>query len=753
MVGIAAPMIRDRPFMFGSAYFELQDYKPPFAAFTSWSGVSDCDITDLNPVRAECAGVEASFLPTFGVQPFLGRTFTPDEDKPNSPRVALVSYGLWRSRFGGNPDAVGKELSLNGQSVQIVGVLPRDFELPNLAHADLVVPQRLDEMAQRRASPGQVLTVFARLKPATTSAQTTEQIRPLFEKMIASAPPQFRKEVHLKVESLRELQVHDVRLALWILFGAVLAVLLLVTGNVASMLLARVAAREREMAIRAALGARRARLVRQMLTETVLLSFGGGALGCLFAHGLLRLFVVLAPKAIPRIEEAKLDFRVLMFTLAVSMVCSFVFSLPSAFVTPRSDLLATIRSTETPRHRFRGALVTSQIALSLVLLTGSVLLLKTLRNLESVPLGMSADHVLVGQIVLGVTPYSDPNRQTAFFDELESRLERLPGVSALAVSDTLPPAGERRTRPYSALEVEGQPRFENGTGGTIVWRAVTPAYFAVLRIPIIQGRGFQDEDRTSKDQVIVLSVSLARRLFAGRNPLGQNVRLFPGGPWCRVIGVVADVRNAGILEDSDPEYYLVRKHEPSFGLEGLMHPDAIRRAALILRSTLPSETIANLVRTEAASLDPRIPVLFETMHQRIGELTESARFNSLLLGMFAVLALVLAAVGLYGLLSSLVVERTHEIGVRAALGAESRQVLQLVMGRGLLLALIGVAIGVAAGLGLTRFLNGLLYGVRATSIMSYAFGSMVLVVVALLASYIPARRAMRVDPTVALRYE
>ena len=752
MVGIVAP-IEDWPFMFASDYVELHGYKHPFASLTSWSGVADCDITELNPVRAECAQVEASFLPTFGIQPFLGRVFTRDEDRPNSPHVALLSYGLWLSRFGGDPSVVGKALSLDGQSVQIVGVLPRDFELPNLARADLVLPQRLDEAALRPGST-RVLTVFAQLKPTIISpAQARVQLQPFFDKMIAGAPPQFQKEIHLKVQSLRDFQVHGVRLAIWILFCAVLAVLLLAMANVANLLLARAASRQREMSVRVALGASRARLVRQMLTESVLLSLTGGALGCFLAYLLIRLFAVIAPTAIPRIEQTHLDFRVLTFTLVVSFACGIVFGLSPALATSRIGARARPRHGETHRSLFRLASVGLQIALSLVLLTGAVLLLRTLRNLENVPLGMAADHVLTARIALGAASYSDTSRQMAFLDELESRLQRLPGVTALALSDSLPPGGQRRTRPFFALEVEGQPRFEKGTGGTIVWRAVTPGYFAALRIPIIQGRGFDETDRSPNMNVIVLSRALARLLFPDNNPLAQHLRLEPEGPWYTIIGVVGDVKNAGLTEDSDPEYYLARKYEINFGLQGLMLPDAIRRVAVVIRSPLPAKAVANWVRDEADSLDPGLPIEIGTLDQSVAQFTEPARFNSILLSLFAALALALAAVGLYGLVSFLVVERTHEIGIRMALGATPGSVVRLILGRVMRAAAVGAAAGLVGSFIATRFLRTLLFQVPAGDPFTFEIALVLLIAFVLLASYIPARRATHVDPMVALRYE
>ncbi len=399
-------------------------HQQPFESFTSWSGVTDCDLSTANPVRLSCAQVEANFLPTLGVQPIAGRNFTRDEDRPNAPPVALLSYGLWQSRFGGDRHVVGKTIPLNGRSATILGVLPREFELPTLDHADVVVPEAIDEAQQRRPQTGRILWGIARLKPGVTPAQAVAALGPLFQESLKFVPGPFRKEVHLRVRSLRD-RWPDPRcahLASWILLCAVLAVLAIACANVANLLLARAAARQRELAVRAALGASRARLARQTLTESLLLAATGGAAGCLLAAALLRVFVAIAPEGIPRLQQATVDPRVMLITLAVSLLCGLLFGLAPALEPARAETLAGWRSLGNRHYLFRHALVAAQICMSLVLLTGASLLLRSFWNLENQPLGMRTNSVLTATVTLGQQAYAEPQRQLAFFEELERRL-------------------------------------------------------------------------------------------------------------------------------------------------------------------------------------------------------------------------------------------------------------------------------------------------------------------------------------------
>jgi predicted permease len=732
-VGLVAPII-PQEFMLGSDYVEWRARQAPFESITSWTGVSDCDLTDTNPVRLTCAQVEANFLGTLGVQLLAGRNFSTDEDRPNAPRVAIVSYGLWQSRFGGDLRVVGKTLPLDGESATIIGVLPRQFELPGLEHADVLVPQALNLAEQQRPRTGRVLRSVARLKPGVTVAQAVAALQPLFKESLEFVPPQFRKEVGLRVRSLRDRQIQDARLASWILLGAVAAVLLIACANVANLLLARAATRQRELAVRVALGASRWRLRRQALTESLLLAATGGAAGCALAAVLLRIFVALAPEGIPRLQQASVDARVLLFTLTVSLISGTMFG------------WAAGTGGGARRHLFRHGLVAAQICASLILLTGASLLLRSLWNLQNQPLGMRTDSVLTASITLGQKSYGEPARQLAFFEELEARLSGLPGVTQLALSDSLPPGGPARSTIYSVIDVRGRARSAEGTGGMVTWRSVTPAYFAALGIPILRGRAFQEQDRDPHGTVVILSDTLARRMFPGEDPLGKQIQPGRSGPWLNIVGVAANVKNSGLAERDDPEFYVARKHTAE---------TAGRTATAILRTANDPWAMSRWVRATAAALDPTMPVNIETLDQRVGKLAERPRFNALLLGLFAGMGLMLAAIGLYGVMSFLVAQRTREIGIRMALGATPGAVARLVLAHAARWTAAGAVLGAIGSLWAARLLDALLFHVSAKdpwTLASVIAGAIaVLLGTALAAAWIPSRRAARVDPMQALR--
>jgi putative ABC transport system permease protein len=743
--GIVAPIERNE-FMLGANYVDFRKAPGPFEAIAAMNpGVSDCDVTEQSPVRLSCALVEQTFLPTLGVEPILGRNFTPDEDHPNAPRAALISYALWKSRFGGAPGVLDKTFSLDGNPVRIVGVLPANFEMPTLLRADLLLPQALDEQQQRASPTGAVLRTFARMKPGMDVREAFAALQPLFEQSLASAPPQFRKEIHLSIRTLRDRQMQDVRLASWILLAAVFAVLLVACTNVANLLLARATGRERELAVRAALGASRARLLRQALTESLLLGLLGGVTGCGVAATLLRLFISIAPEGIPHLQQASLDLRVVAFTFGIAFISAVVFSVAPAFHRPAAEMLAGKQTHGTPRSLLRQTLVTAQIAISIVLLTGASLLLRSLWNLQSVPTGMETSNVLTETISLGAYRYPQTPQQLAFFAELETRLKRLPGITALAVSDSLPPAGPMRSTIYAAIEIPGRPPLAEGTGGMVGWRAVTPDYFSALGIHIVQGRAFQQEDMLPSENPIVLSEALAQQLFPNENPIGQQVRLFRNeGPWRTVVGVAADVKNNGLAASSDPEFYLPWKNEPN---------QFFRTAHVIARTAINPNAVAAWMRTETAGLDPSLPVTIEPMMLRVGKLAERPRFNAVLLSLFAGVAVLLAAIGIYGVVGFLVTQQTREIGVRMALGATPQGVLKMVLSNVARWAITGAALGLLGAWFCARLLEALLFEVRAHDPVLLAVALFVLLAVAFLAAWIPASRAMRVDPVVALRYE
>jgi putative ABC transport system permease protein len=743
--GLLAPIERDE-FMLGASYVDFQKGAGPFQSITSMApGTTDCDVTEQAPVRLNCALVEQTFLPTLGVEPVLGRNFSAEEDRPKAPKVALLSYALWQGRFGANPDVLGKTVSLENEKTRIIGVLPANFEMPTLRSADILLPQALDEGQQRKAAPGAVLRTFARLKPGVTIPQAVASLQPWFEQAVMGAPPQFRKEIHLSVRSLRDRQIHDVRLASWILLGSVFAVLLVACTNVANLLLTRATGRERELAVRAALGASRLRLARQALTESVALGLLGGALGSAVAVALMRMFVSIAPEGIPRLQQAGLDLRVAAFTFGVALISAVLFGVVPAFHRPAPEILVGRQVGSAARKVLRQVLVSSQIAISLVLLTGAGLLLRSLWNLQNAPTGLETERVLTETVSLGAYRYPERAQQFAFFTELENRLKGLLGGSAVAISDTLPPAGAMRSTIFAAIEIAGRPPLAEGTGGMVGWRAVTPDYFSALGIQIVQGRAFRAEDRLPSENPIILSATLARMLLPNEDPIGKQLRLFKlEGPWRTVVGVAADVKNNGLAADSDPEFYLPWKNEPVI---------FVGSASMILRTRMNAGAVSVWMREQTASLDPTLPVKIEPMRQRVSKLADRPRFNAMLLSLFAGAGVLLAAIGMYGVVGFLVVQQTPEIGVRMALGATPQQVLKMVLASVARWTIAGAALGLSASWFCARLLESLLFEVRAHDPLLLGLAVSILVATAFLAAFLPARRAMRVDPIVALRYE
>jgi predicted permease len=734
-------------FVLGPDYVDWKKAQTPFESVTSFvPGGADCDLTEKNPVRLKCALVESTFLPTFGIQPFLGRNFSSDEDRPNAPRVALITYGLWRSRFASDRELPGRAISLDGRPTTVVGVLPPQFEMPNLGHDDILVPAALDGSTDRGPNARQqILRAFARLKPGLTITQAAAAMEPLFQQSLNYVPPQFRREVSFRVRSLRDRQIQDARVASWVLLGAVLAVLLVACTNVANLLLARATSRTRELAVRTALGATRARLARQSLTESLLLGVLGGLAGCWIAQLLLRLFVSIAPEGIPRLEQAAIDVRVLLFALGVSLVSGVLFGLAVALRPPAPELLTGKENRATSRGMLRQVLVTVQIAVSLILLAGAGLLLRSFWNLETVTLGMDTKSVLTAGIDLVEYRYPDSAKQFAFFNYLEARLKQMPGVTALALSDTLPPSGGSQATFLSSIEIPGHTKFSAGTGGMISYRFVTPAYYPALGIPILRGRGFREEDRSSAERPVILSESLARRLFPnGEDSLGKSFRFGSQNEWRTIVGVAGDVKNNGLAAPADPEFYLPWKNEST---------GYYRSAHFTVQSAINPQAIAKWIRSETAAIDATVPVTIEGMQTRIGKLAQRPRFTAVLLSLFAGMGVLLAGIGIYGVVGFLVAQQTREIGIRIALGASPQSILRLILSNMLRWTVAGAALGILGAWFCSRLLESLLFDVRAHDPILFASALLLLLAVAFLAAWIPARRAMRVDPVVALRYE
>jgi putative ABC transport system permease protein len=744
-VGLVAPIIPEE-FMLGGSYYDWQDHQQPFTGLTSEMGVNDCDLTERNPAHLSCASVEGNFLPTLGITPVLGRNFLPEEDRPNGPKVALISYGLWLAHYQRDPGILNRLIDVDGQQVRVVGVLPADFEMPRLQKVDALVPEALDRAAERKADPGHVLYAFARLRPGITMEQAAEQLKPVFDYSLSLAPPRFRSEVHMRVRSVRDRQMHDVDLVAWVLFGAALAVLLIACANVASLLLTRAVARERELAVRSALGATRRRLVWQALTESILLALLGAVAGCGVAEGLLRVFVAVAPSSLPYLAKAQIDLRILLFAVLVAVMCGLVFGMAPVLYRPRALAHAARASNADARAILRRCMVVAQIAVSVVLLAGAALLVRSFVNLENQQLGMNPRGVVTASITLNRYRYSTARAQMQYFLDAEAALRRLPGVSQIALSDSLPPGGNHHDHIFSNIAVAGRPAPTGETGGMVTWRWVTPGYFNALNIPILGGRAFSAEQRTSTEHAVILSSLLARRLFPNANPIGQRIQPYQGDAWYTVWGVVADVKNGGLEGTDEPEYYRLRRNVVD---DWQSMPSAI----FVLTTALPARAVAAWVKEQIAVIDPTVPVEIETMGERVNALADRPRFETALLAFFAFAGLVMAVIGLYGVIAFIATQRTQEIGVRMALGATRADILRLIAGEGVRMIALGGALGLIAAFGAAELLKSLLFQVGPHDPNSFVAVALLLGIVAIAATLVPARSAMKTDPMAALRCE
>lgn len=746
-LGIRIPWL-DYDFLTAASVAKLQEDPGPLAAVTSWSGMSDCDVTADNPVRLACASVAWTFLPVLGVEPVSGRNFTKEEDQPKVPRVALISYALWKTRFAGRADAVGQSLTLDGEPARIVGVLPEDFHTPTLDRSDILLPQALPPADRAGGRP---LRVYGRLRPGISLEQAHDILTGTVQQLLTDVPPDIRKQVVFHVRSLRDLETGDFRVASWTLFGAVIAMLLIACANAANLLLARSVARRQELAIRVALGAGRSRMLRQTLTETLALGIVGGAFGCVLAYALLRVFIAIAPAGIPHLSSATIDARVLWFGLGIAVACGVASGLAPAIHTPEAGLLTGVRVAGTVTLPARRFLVRAQVAISLTLLTCAAVLLQNLWNRLSVSLGMRTDHIVTARVVMGAR-YAKPAQRGAFYERLEAGLKRLPGVESVALSDSLPPGGVPRSQPVFALHVEGKPAIVEGSPGIVVWRAVTPGYFETLGIPILRGRAFTEEDRRPGGFPMIISSSLARRYFGIEDPVGRRMTRFPGSPQSpaplyTIVGVAAEARNNGLTDQNNPEYYVVRRRgAPSYD-------DAPMGSAIIIRGKSSSAAMKNWLRTEIAALDPVLPAVIRSFDEHIGALAARQRFQAYLLALFAGIGLLLVAFGLYGLVSFLVAQRERELGVRLALGATPAIIVRMIVGDAMRWTLGGLVVGIVCAAAAAHGLRSLLFHVSPADPRPYLLAAVIMTAVALLAAVLPSRRAASVDPATTLRQD
>jgi putative ABC transport system permease protein len=742
--------------MLGYFYYDWQRNQEPFEALTSEDATTrECDLSERNPAQLSCESVEGNFLPTLGISPILGRNFLPEEDLPNGPRVALISYGLWLNHYNLDRAILNKTIDVDGNPVRVVGVLPKDFEMPRLQAADVLFPKTTGEAADRASNGGlgSPRRAFARLKPGVSIQQAEAELQPLFQQALKQIPSDIRYDFHLRVCSLRDRQMQEVRMTAWVLLGAVLAVLFIACANVASLLMARGAIRQRELAVRSALGASRDRLARQAFTESLLLSIAGAITGCALAEGLLHLFISIAPANIPYLSEIQLDFRIVCVTVLLSILCGTLFGLAPALQKPRGGMLSGRSLTSVSQATVRQWLVITQIAASMVLLAGSLLLLRSFSNLEDQNLGMRTDNTLTASITLGDHTYPTPASRFNSFQQLTRRLRFGPGISLVSVSDSLPPGAGHFGGRLDEIVVAEKPPSSPSVTGVVASRLVSPEYFHALDIPMLQGEGFREEDMTASQHFVVLSKRLADLIFPNENPIGQQMRFekyTASEPWSVVVGVAANVKNGGLTKEEVAEFYRLRRNLPGDwdwgGIWG-------KTSVIVVRSSLPPAQTSRWIRSQVATLDPTLPIDVATLHQRVSKLADQPRFQTLLVGFFAAIGLVLALIGLYGVISFLVTQRTQEIGVRLALGANKSDILRLVMGQSLRLILAGTALGLIAALAATRVLSSQLFGIGAHDPGTFAIVTLLLVVIALIATLLPARSASRVNPIVALRCE
>lgn len=740
---------------------DFLDYRNQNQVFSQMASFAYDDFnlsTGDEPEHIQGTMVSANYFAVLGANLSQGTTFRPEDDKPGASRVVIVGYGLWKRRFGSDPNFVGQTILLNGASFTVVGVAPQTFQSPIPEdNPQLWVPLSLDggdrlrvpstvNPATLSSRRNRFLIGIARLKPGVTAKQAQADL----ETIGGQLEQQYKDTnagISTSVVPLREHIIGKVQSALMVLLGAVGFVLLIACANVANLLLARAATRQKEIAIRTALGAGRRRLICQLLTESILLAVVGGAFGLLLAYGEIRFLRGLNPADIPRLNEIGIDGRVLGFTFLIAILTGIIFGLAPALQASKTDLNETLKEGARGstgginRQRVRSLLVVSEVGLTVLLLIGAGLMIKSFMSLQKVNPGFNPANTLTMLVNLPVSRYSDDHQVQAFFEQTLKKIEVLPGAQSAGIVTSLPLTTTSIIR--LRFIVDEHPPANPSEVPRANYRSISHNYFRAMGIPLVKGRFFSEQDRDKSPPVAIVNETMATRYWPGEDPIGKRLTIpLLGGVSREVVGVVADVKHSSLDTESGAEMY-VPYLQKSFNF-----------MAIVVRTSSDPLSMIGAVRGEILSVDKNQPVYaVKTMEQVVSDSVSQPRLYTLLLGIFAALALTLAAVGIYGVMNYSVVQRKHEIGIRMALGAQRGDILKMVVGQGMLLALIGIVLGLVAAFLLTRVMGALLFGVSTRDLATFFVIPLVLAAVAFLSSYIPARRATRVDPMVALRYE
>jgi putative ABC transport system permease protein len=725
------------------------------AAFTD----SSFNLTGAaEPEKVTGVRVTASLLSLLGRPPLKGRLFITGEDQAQASHSLILSHHLWQRSFGSNANLIGQTVALNGESYTVVGIMPPDFKFPptfsstvassqfTMPRADLWVPLTKDAVPEARE--GRTIYMIGRLKPGVTATAAQAEMNVIASRLQKEYPA-VDADMEVDVIPLRQQVTGDIKPALLVLFGAVGCVLLIACANVANLLLAKASGRQKEVAIRIALGATRLRIIQQLLTESLLLSLAGGLLGSILGILAVRYLITFTPPSMPKPDNIGINAPVLLFTLFLSVFTSFIFGLVPALQASKSDLNETLKeggrgnSGGAKQNRVRSLLVIAEVALALVLLIGAGLMIKSFVRLQNVNPGFNPENLITLELQLPQNKYGEKDRQAAFQQQVVERLAEIPGVESAGAVNYLPFSG---TEFNSGVTIEGRPPVANANERPrAFFRDISPNYFKAMGIPVRQGRPFAESDNKDAPAVVIINEAAARRFYPNEDPLGKRFkqgRAESRNPWVMVVGIVGGVSHTALGVASQPEVYLPFQQNPDATI------------TLVARTRSDPRSLAATVRREVSVLDKDLPVSnVKFMDEIVAGSVSQPRVYALLLGVFAGLALVLAAIGIYGVISYSVTQRTHEVGIRMALGAQTKDVLALIIKQGMALALVGIFLGLIVSLALTRVLASQLYGVSSTDPVTFTAISLLLIFVAAIACYIPALRATKVDPLIAVRYE